>query len=101
MRSWGRWTSGTTLSSVRSRSRPPDRAGEDLSSRRRGRDEGVIMGAWGRGLLQNDETQDALLRVVREISEDVGRLRRRRPAPDVAGRVAAAVGLMLQLQLWP
>jgi hypothetical protein len=58
------------------------------------------MGAWGYGLLQNDATQDALLRIVRGLSEDVGRLRRRRPAPDVAGRVAAAVGVMLQLQLW-
>jgi hypothetical protein len=55
------------------------------------------MGAWGCGLLQNDVSQDALVRFLQTIDADVARLRRRRPTADLAGRLAGAVGLLLQL----
>jgi hypothetical protein len=58
------------------------------------------MGAWGYGLLQNDSSQDGLLHVIRSVSDDVVGLRRRKPTPDSAGRLAGAVGLLVQLQMW-
>src|SRR5689334_483194 len=58
------------------------------------------MGAWGRGLLQNDDAQDGLLTITDDVEADVIRLRRRRPAAEHAGRLAAGVGVLLQLQMW-
>jgi hypothetical protein len=55
------------------------------------------MGAWGCGLLQNDVSQDALVRFLHTIDADVAGLRRRRPAAALAGRLAGPVGLLLQL----
>jgi hypothetical protein len=55
------------------------------------------MGAWGCGLLQNDVVQDALVRFLRTIDADVARLRTQGPTADLAGRLAGAVGLLLQL----
>jgi hypothetical protein len=56
------------------------------------------MGAWGYGILQNDAVQDAMLRFIREVRADVDPLREAAPSPDGAGRLAAVVGLLLQLQ---
>jgi hypothetical protein len=56
------------------------------------------MGAWGYGLLQNDTCQDALVRFVRDVRADVNLLGDRQPAPELAGRLAGAVGLLLQMQ---
>jgi hypothetical protein len=56
------------------------------------------MGAWGCGLLQNDDVQDGLVELLHTIDADVARLRRRRPSAGLAGRLAGAVGLLLQLK---
>jgi hypothetical protein len=56
------------------------------------------MGAWGCGLLQNDVSQDALIRFLQTSDADVARLRTRGPIADLAGRLAGAVGLLLQLK---
>jgi hypothetical protein len=55
------------------------------------------MGAWGRGLLQNDDTQDALVDVLHGVANDLSKLRRRRANEAVAARAGAAVGVLLQL----
>ncbi len=59
------------------------------------------MGAWGDGLLQNDASQDGLVELLQTIDADVARLRTRRPAVGLAGRLAGAVGLLLQLKSGP
>jgi hypothetical protein len=56
------------------------------------------MGAWGHGLLQNDEMLDGMSDVVHGIAHDIRKLARRRPNETVAARVGAAVGLLLGLQ---
>jgi hypothetical protein len=55
------------------------------------------MGAWGHGLLQNDDAQDGLCDVHDGIEEDVAKLARRRPAEPMAGRLSAGIGLLLHL----
>jgi hypothetical protein len=57
------------------------------------------MGAWGRGLLQNDSAQDGLLEISDGIEADILRLLGRR-SEAVVGRLAAGVGLLLQLRIW-
>jgi hypothetical protein len=58
------------------------------------------MGAWGYGLLQNDDSQDGLLHFFDSIEEDVLALRTLPPTTDRAARLAAGVGLLLQFQIW-
>jgi hypothetical protein len=58
------------------------------------------MGAWGSGLLQNDDSQDGLAEVIDTVEADVLRLARRRPAEAVAARVGAGIGLLLRLSSW-
>lgn len=59
------------------------------------------MGAWGRGLLQNDTAQDGLVEVISSIEEDVAALAAgARPGERSAARLGAAVGLLLQLSSW-
>jgi hypothetical protein len=54
------------------------------------------MGAWGHGILQNDDVQDALCGVLGDVTADLRKLRRR-PDEPVAARAGAAVGVLLQL----
>jgi hypothetical protein len=56
------------------------------------------MGAWGRGLLQNDSAQDGLCEIIDSIAANALRLGRRRPGEAIAPRLGAAVGLLLQLE---
>jgi hypothetical protein len=58
------------------------------------------MGAWGGGLLQNDDSQDGLAEVIASVEADILRLARRRPAGAVAARAGAGFGLLLQLSSW-
>src|SRR5262245_8487086 len=58
------------------------------------------MGAWGSGLLQNDDALDGLSEAIGTIEADVLRLRRRRGSQPLAGRLSAAVGLLLQFHAW-
>jgi hypothetical protein len=55
------------------------------------------MGAWGPGLLQNEAAQEGFKSVHEEIETDVTKLGRRRAAESMAGKLAAGVGLLLQL----
>jgi hypothetical protein len=55
------------------------------------------MGAWGHGLLQNDDAQDGLCDVHDFIEDDIAKLARRRPAEAMAARLSAGVGLLLHL----
>jgi hypothetical protein len=56
------------------------------------------MGAWGHGLLQNDEMLDGMGDVTGGIAYDIRKLARRRPNEAVAARIGAAVGLLMRLQ---
>lgn len=55
------------------------------------------MGAWDRGLLDNDTASDGLLDLAREIVEDIERLGATRPTPTSTARLVAAIGVLLQL----
>jgi hypothetical protein len=55
------------------------------------------MGAWGHGLLQNDDAQDGLCDIHDGIEDDIGKLARRRPAEPMAARLSAGIGLLLHL----
>jgi hypothetical protein len=56
------------------------------------------MAAWGHGLLQNEAAQGGLDEIIALIEDDVFRMKRRRPSEVIAGRFAAAVGVLFQLQ---
>src|SRR5689334_15114605 len=58
------------------------------------------MGAWGHGLLQNDDAQDAFLGVMDDIEDNLKKLARRRPSDEMAGQLAGGVGLLLHLKSW-
>jgi hypothetical protein len=55
------------------------------------------MGAWGYGILQNDDAQDGLVDLIRFLEEDFLRIGRGRCNERGAARLGAAVGLLLQL----
>jgi hypothetical protein len=55
------------------------------------------MGTWGRGILQNDTSQDGLCGVIHGIFDDVVALGKKRATKKNMGRLAAGVGLLLQL----
>jgi hypothetical protein len=55
------------------------------------------MAAWGHGLLQNDAAQSGFAAIHEGIQTDITKLGRRRPADAMAGKLAAGVGLLLQL----
>jgi hypothetical protein len=58
------------------------------------------MGAWGYGILQNDDAQDGLVEVIHGVEDDISRVAHRRSDEAVAARVGGAVGLLLQLSAW-
>jgi hypothetical protein len=58
------------------------------------------MGAWGHGLLQNDDAQDGLGEIHDDIESDITKLARRRPDETMAARLAAGIGLLLHLNAW-
>src|SRR5262245_36071428 len=58
------------------------------------------MGAWGHGLLQNDDAQDEFIGVMDDIEAGITKLARRRPSEEIAARLAGGVGLLLHLRSW-
>jgi hypothetical protein len=57
----------------------------------------TAMGTWGRGILQNDTSQDGLCNVIHGISGDLVALGKKRATKKSVGRVGAGFGLLLQL----
>jgi hypothetical protein len=58
------------------------------------------MGAWGRGILQNDDAQDGLADLIHDVEDEIRLLAGRRPEERTAARLGAAVGLLLQMSAW-
>jgi hypothetical protein len=55
------------------------------------------MGRWGSGIWDSDGALDAVAEIEQGIIDDLRRYARTRPGPRTPGRVAAAVGVLMQL----
>jgi hypothetical protein len=58
------------------------------------------MGAWGYGILQNDDSQDGLAALIHVIEDEIVRLAAWRRDERSTARLGAMIGLLLQMASW-